>query len=201
MKVIVIGASGTIGSAIVKALEGHQIVSVGLSNGDIRADISDAASLKSMFESAGEFDAVVCAAGDAKFKPFSELLEEDYLFSLSHKLMGQVNVVRIGSQFAKPGASFTLTSGVLASEPSPGSAAVSIVNSGVEAFGRAAALELKDKQIRVNTVSPPWISETLKAMGMDPSGGLPAATVARAYMDSIENASLNGQVIDARAYR
>jgi len=200
MKVIVIGGTGTIGSAVVNALQDHQVVSVGLSNGDFQVDISDVNSLKSMYQSVGDFDAVVCAAGDARFKPLDELSDEDFLFSLSQKLMGQVHVVRVGSQFAKPGVSFTLTSGVLASEPAPGGAAVSIVNAGIEAFGRAAALELKDKQIRVNTVSPPWISETLKAMGKDPSKGLPASTVAKAFADAVNNPSVNGQVIDARSY-
>jgi NAD(P)-dependent dehydrogenase (short-subunit alcohol dehydrogenase family) len=201
MKVIVIGGTGTIGSAVVNALRDHEVVTVGLSNGDFQADISDVDSLKSMYQAVGDFDAVVCAAGDARFKPLDELSDEDFLFSLEHKLMGQVHVVRVGSQFAKPGVSFTLTSGVLASEPAPGGVAVSIVNAGIEAFGRAAALELKDKQIRVNTVSPPWINETLQAMGMDTAGGLPAVTVAKAYVDAIDNKSINGQVIDARAYK
>ncbi len=200
MKVIVIGASGTIGSAVVTALQGYEVVRVGRSSGDLNADIANPASLQSLFKAVGSFHAVVCAAGDAKFKPLDALSEEDFHFSFNHKLMGQVHVVRIGSQFASPGVSFTLTSGVLAGEPVPGSAAISIVNAGIEAFGRAAALELKDRQIRVNTVSPPWVSETLQAMGQDTSRGLPAATVAKAYLEVVENVSLDGQVVDARSY-
>lgn len=45
----------------------------------------------------------------------------------------------------------------------PGSAAVSLVNSALEGFGRAAALEAP-RGIRVNVVSPPWVTETLQAM-------------------------------------
>jgi NAD(P)-dependent dehydrogenase (short-subunit alcohol dehydrogenase family) len=40
-----------------------------------------------------------------------------------------------------------------------GSAAVSLVNAGLEGFTRAAALELP-RGLRANVVSPPWISET-----------------------------------------
>jgi NAD(P)-dependent dehydrogenase (short-subunit alcohol dehydrogenase family) len=78
----------------------------------------------------------------------------------------------------------------------PGSAAISLVNAGVEGFARAAALEAP-RDIRVNVVSPPWVAETLEAMGEDPEGGLPAATVARAYRESLEG-NMNGTTIDAR---
>jgi NAD(P)-dependent dehydrogenase (short-subunit alcohol dehydrogenase family) len=127
----------------------------------------------------------VCAAGQAAFKPLADLTLEDFNFSLRSKLMGQVNLVRVGINWTRDGGSFTLTSGILAQQPSPGSAAVSLVNAGVEAFARAAALELP-RGHRVNVVSPPWVSETLSAMGRDPTGGLPAADVARSYVESVE---------------
>ncbi|MGO4305556.1 hypothetical protein [Cupriavidus sp. RAF12] len=59
--------------------------------------------------------------------------------------MGQVNLVRYGVPYITQGGSITLTSGALAQHPVPGGAAVSTVNAGIEAFGRAAALELKGK--------------------------------------------------------
>ncbi|MGA9993493.1 MAG: SDR family oxidoreductase, partial [Thiobacillaceae bacterium] len=80
--------------------------------------------------------------------------------------------------------SFTLTSGILARTPMPGSAAISLINAGVEGFVRAAALEAP-RGIRVNVVSPPWVSETLQALKMDPAQGLPAAVVARSYVRSV----------------
>jgi NAD(P)-dependent dehydrogenase (short-subunit alcohol dehydrogenase family) len=112
--------------------------------------------------------------------------------------MGQVNLVRIGSRYGNDSGSFTLTSGVLARESMPGSAAISLVNSGLEGFVRAAALE-RPRNVRVNVVSPPWVSETLSAMGMDPSGGMPAAQVAKAYVQSVEGEG-TGEVIDARTF-
>ena len=59
----------------------------------------------------------------------------------------------------------------------PGSAIITTVNSAVEAFVRAAAVE-PAITIRVNAVSPGWVAETLEAMGRDPAGGIPAADVA-----------------------
>jgi NAD(P)-dependent dehydrogenase (short-subunit alcohol dehydrogenase family) len=79
----------------------------------------------------------------------------------------------------------------------PGAAAISMVNAGLEGFGRAAALELGNEKIRVNVVSPPWVTETLIAYKMDPANGLPAAEVAKAYVKSVEGAA-TGLIIDAR---
>ncbi|HET6676239.1 MAG TPA: SDR family oxidoreductase [Nitrospiraceae bacterium] len=115
---------------------------------------------------------------------------------LANKLMGQVNLVRIGRHSLKDGGSFTLTSGVLGHEPMRGSASISMVNAGVEGFVRAAALELP-RGIRINAVSPPWVTETLKTLGMDLSIGLPAEQVARLYAPSVEGTG-TGQIFDPR---
>jgi NAD(P)-dependent dehydrogenase (short-subunit alcohol dehydrogenase family) len=198
MKIVVIGATGTIGKAVAAALRGkHEIVAVSRSAGDHRANITDKASLEKLFATIGEVDAVVCAAGGAVFKPFAALTDADFEKCLHDKLMGQVNVVRVGSSYVRPGGSITFTSGVLAQEPMAGAAAISLVNAGLEGFGRAAALELANKQIRVNVVSPPWVTETLIAFKMDPAQGLPAAEVAKAYVRSVEG-DATGQTIDAR---
>lgn len=199
MRVVIIGATGTIGKAVVSALKGrHELVQVSRSEGDHQVDISDKASIESLFESIGPFDALVSAAGQAKFGPLDGLSDADFQFSLNNKLMGQVNLVRVGLRHVRDNGSFTLTSGVLADEPIPGSAAISLVNAGIEGFARAASLEAPEG-VRINVVSPPWVSETLRAMGRDGDAGLPAATVARAYVESIQG-SRNGEVIDAREF-
>jgi NAD(P)-dependent dehydrogenase (short-subunit alcohol dehydrogenase family) len=201
MQIILVGAAGTIGSAIHDALTpDHDVIRVGRSSGDVHADLSDPDSLHALYDEVDEFDAVVCAAGNAAFNPLDELSGDDFELSLSSKLMGQVDLVRFGlpnvSTDANP--SFTLVSGILSTNPMPGSAAISMVNSGVEGFARAAALEAPEG-VRVNVVSPPWVSETLEEMGQDPSDGLPAATVAEAFVDSVEG-DMTGEVIDARDY-
>ncbi|MGA7979818.1 MAG: short chain dehydrogenase [Chromatiaceae bacterium] len=199
MRIILIGATGTIGRAIAQSLsEAHEVVRVSRTSGDLHADIADSGSVRALFTSAAPFDAVVCAAGQAAFRPLADLSDEEFGLGLSSKLMGQVNLVRLGLPHITDGGSFTLTSGILSQHPMPGSASISLVNAGLEGFVRAAALELP-RGIRVNVVSPPWVSETLEAMGRDPSAGLPASVVARAYRASVEG-EMNGEVLAARDY-
>lgn len=185
MKIIVIGASGTIGREVVNALSNHEVIAVSRKGGEVNADIRDVASLRAMFAKVGKVDAIVSAAGGGAWKPLAELTDDDFAMSLGYKLMGQVNVIRYGFEALNDGGSITVTSGILSKSPMVGSAAISLVNCGLEGFVRAAALEAP-RGIRVNVVSPPWVSETLVAMGQDPSGGLPAAIVARAYVTSVE---------------
>jgi NAD(P)-dependent dehydrogenase (short-subunit alcohol dehydrogenase family) len=199
MKIIVIGATGTIGKAVVEALKAqHDVIPVSRSSGEHRVDITSKASLERAFAAIGEVDAIVCAAGSAVFKPLDQLSDDDFRTCLDDKLMGQVNVVRTGLRYLRPGGSVTITSGVLAQEPTVGGAAISMVNGGLEGFVRGAAFELKGK-VRVNAVSPPWVTETLRAYKMDESMGIPAARVAKAYVHSVEG-SETGAVIDARTF-
>jgi NAD(P)-dependent dehydrogenase (short-subunit alcohol dehydrogenase family) len=197
MRIILIGATGTIGGAIAQALSNaHEVVRVTRTSGDLHADIADPASIRALFASAAPFDAVICAAGQAAFGSLADLTDEEFALGLSSKLMGQVNLVRLGLPHIADRGSFTLTSGILSQHPTPGSASISLVNAGVEAFARAAALELP-REIRINVVSPPWVQETLQAMGRDPAAGLPASAVARAYVASLEG-EMTGEVLNPR---
>jgi NAD(P)-dependent dehydrogenase (short-subunit alcohol dehydrogenase family) len=197
MRILIVGATGTIGRPLVAAVQGrHELVLASRQQAHEKVDLSDPASIRALYKRVGKLDAVVSAAGEAKFSPLAKLTDDDFAFSLKSKLMGQVNLVRYGIDSVNDGGSFTLTSGVLASQPMIGSGAVSLVNSGVEGFTRVAALEAP-RGIRVNIISPPWITETLIAFKMDPTGGMPAADVARAYVDSIEGKQ-SGHVISPK---
>ena len=194
MRILLIGGTGTIGSAVSALLSGtHDVTCGSRSAEDLKVDISFPQSIHEMFKQAGRFDALVCAAGQARFASLAELTDEDFSFSLVNKLMGQVNLARIGAEFIADGGSITLTSGILAQQPMAGSAAISLVNAGLEGFVRAAALELP-RGIRINVVSPPWVRETLSRMGRDPAPGMPAMQVAQAYRDSVEG-QRSGEVI------
>jgi NAD(P)-dependent dehydrogenase (short-subunit alcohol dehydrogenase family) len=199
MRIIVVGATGTIGKSVAKLLVAeHKIVKVSSRSGDFRADITNRDSIEQLFKQVGPFDALVCAAGIARFAPLEELSDDDFQLGLASKLMGQVNLVRIGLNYIADNGSFTLTSGVLSQQPMPGSSSISMINAGIEGFVRAAALEMP-RGIRINVVSPPWVKETLEALGMDTSIGMPAERVAQAYRSSLAGAR-TGIVINARDF-
>ncbi len=199
MRIVIIGSTGTIGRAVVDALSGnHDIVRVGNRGGDFQVDISSPESIKTLYDTVGNFDALVSAAGMAKFGALAELTDEDYSLGLNHKLMGQINLVRLGMEYINDNGSFTLTSGLLAREPMPGSAAISTVNAGLNGFTRAAALEMP-RGVRINVVSPIWVKETMEKLGMDTAGGMSAEDTARAYVESVES-SRNGEVLDVRDF-
>ena len=199
MRVIVVGATGTIGKAVVKLLsQEHEVVRVASKSGDYRVDMTNKESIEKLFQEVGPFDALISAAGVARFGPLNELSDEDFELGFHGKLMGQVNLVRIGMKYINENGSFTLTSGILSNQPMPGSASISMVNAGLEGFVRAAALEMP-RGLRINVVSPPWVKETLVALGMDSSGGMPAEKVAQAYRASISG-TRSGTVINARDF-
>ena len=181
-KVLVIGSTGLLGSAIVAALRStHEVVGASRSSQSHVVDISDPASIKALFNKVGKVDAVICTAGQVKFKALEASLDEDWSHGLTNKLMGQINVVRFGAGFVNQGGSMVLTSGVLSQYPMPGSSMVTTVNAGVEGFVKAAALEFKGR-IGIHAISPGWVTETLAFMKMDTSMGTPAEEVAQAYL-------------------
>ena len=194
MSILVVGGTGTIGSAVVEALGDRDVVVAGHTSGDVQVDLADPASIDALYRSVGTVDAVLSCAGEAAFGALTELSDEDFELSLSNKLMGQVNLVRRGLDAVADDGVFTLTSGVLSQDPVDGSAAISLVNAGLEGFVRAAALEAP-RDLRVNVVSPPWVEETLEEMGADFSPSLPAATVAEAYLDSLEGTQTGATIV------
>ena len=197
MRIVLVGASGTIGQAVAKELaERHEIVKVGSKSGDVQVDVTDAASIRAGLKQIGPFDALVSAVGKVKFAPLADMAEADYAIGLKDKLMGQVNLVLVGREFIADGGSFTLTSGVLTYDPIRFGSSASMVNGAIEAFVRAAAIELP-RGLRINAVSPGVLVESLPGYGPFFRGheAVPGARVALAYAKSVEGAR-TGQVFE-----
>ncbi|SDY82724.1 short chain dehydrogenase [Pseudomonas sp. NFIX28] len=188
MKILLIGAHGTLGSAVDKELsQRHEIVRIGRTSGEFQVDISDSASIRALFEKTGRFDALVCAAGNVTFAALGEMNEQHFALGLQDKLMGQVNLLLIGREFANDGASFTFTSGILNRDPIRSGASAALVNGAIDGFVRAAAIELP-RGLRVNSVSPTVLEEAMDSYapyfrGYKP---VPGADVALAYAKSVE---------------
>lgn len=191
MKIIVVGASGTIGKAVADALSGKHEVLRASRNGPLKVNIDDPASIAAMYKSAGKVDAVVCCAGDGKFGPLGKLSDADFTSSINSKLMGQVNLVRQGVELMNDHGVFVVTAGIFAKSPPPGVTALAMVNGAVQSFAIGAALDLP-RGIRINCISPPFIKETAERMGM--TAPLSAAENAKTYVQVVEG-KMTGQVI------
>ena len=90
MKIIIIGATGTIGAEVAKALSARMHEVVGASrNGEVKVSLEDAASIKAMFDKIRGIDAVACCAGNAAFRPFADLTDADYELRLGASSWGK----------------------------------------------------------------------------------------------------------------
>ena len=196
MKLLIIGGNGTIGRKVSAHFsKKHEITIAGRHSGDVTVDIADSSSIKVMFDTIAKTDAILCIAGEAKWAPFDSLTEEDFYIGLRSKLMGQVNLVRIGQDFLNPGGSFTLTTGILADYPVVMTTSAAMVNGAIHSFVRAAALELKNEH-RINVVSSGLVEDAVEKYeayfpGHNP---IPMQKVINGYVKSVEGKG-TGEII------
>lgn len=195
MKIIVIGATGTIGQAVVNELSArHDVIRAGYNNGDIQVDITCLDSIKAMYEKVKNIDAIVMTTGKTVFKPLLDFEQTDYRVGLDNKLLGQISVVQIGLKYLNDQGSFTLTSGILNRDPIRTGVSAAMVNGAIDGFVTASALEMP-RGLRINAVSPTVIAEAMAAYGEYFRGyqPVPAAAAALAYSKSVEGLQ-TGQV-------
>lgn len=196
-KILVIGATGTIGEAICHELSRDcHIIKVGNTSGDYTVDIASTDSIIALYKKFNDVDAIICAAArDVIFSPLIEMTKEKYVTSMQSKQLGQIDLVLQGLKILPDHVSFTLTTGLLNWDPIVTGTAAAMVNGAVEGFTRAAAIDMPAKQ-RINVVSPGLLLESVEKYrdffpGFPP---VPAATVALAYRKSVMG-NQTGQVI------
>jgi len=196
MKILLVGGNGTIGKKVAAHLnEKHEVVIAGRKNADVHVDIKDKESILRMFEQVPLIDAVVCTAGEAKWDNFNDLTEEDFYIGIRSKMMGQVNLVRIGKDFINSGGSFTLTTGILGEDPVARTTSAALVNGALHSFVKAVSLEI-DNDIRVNAVAPGLVEDAYeKYKNFFPGfNAVPMNKVINGYVRSVEG-RIHGQVI------
>lgn len=191
-KILIIGAHRTAGHAITEHLasRGHDIITVGRTSGDIRADVSDLKQLESMWQQAGTVDAVVYAAGDVRYAEFRDLSSSDFESAWQQKALAQINLVRTRLEHISPKGSFTLISGIPSRDPVVSGVAAATLNGAVDAFVKAAAIEIAP--IRINAVSPSVFTESMDTFG--DFFPVDLSEVARSFQKAVEGAS-TGQTI------
>lgn len=201
MKVIVIGANGTIGSAVTALLKGkgYEVIEAYRKSEQYPCDITDAASIRALYDLVEDIQHVVCCAGGVHFGPVQDMEKKHLDIGFQSKIGGQVQVVLEGIRHknVSKSASFTLTSGMLDEDPIPLSAAASLANGALAGFARGASVGMPDKQ-RVNVVSPTLITESVPKYEAYFPGTIPvdASVAAMSYLKSLAGGE-NGRVYKA----
>ncbi len=196
MRILIIGGKGTIGRKVSQYFQrNHEVIIAGRNSGDVNIDIADSNSIQAGLETAGQLDAVICIAGEAKWASFNDLSEADYYLGIRSKLMGQINLVRLAKDHLNPGGSITLTTGILADDPVPMTTSAAMVNGAIHSFVQAAVLELENG-IRLNVVSSGLVEDAVEKYreyfpGHNP---VPMTKVVNGYIRSVEGKG-TGQVI------
>lgn len=196
MKILIIGGHGTIGKHVVSRLnEKHEVLIAGRNSGDFLVDIKKADSIRALLDSIPSLDSIICIAGEAKWDDFKDLSEEDYYIGIRSKLMGQVNLVRIGQDYLKSKGSITLSTGILADDPVVKTTSAAMVNGALHSFVKAVALEIEN-ELRINVVSLGVVEDAYEKYkdffpGHNP---IPMSKVVNAYLRSVEGRG-NGEII------
>jgi NAD(P)-dependent dehydrogenase (short-subunit alcohol dehydrogenase family) len=160
MKIVIVGATGTMGKHLTGAFEKeHEVIKAATEGGDIQVDITSTESIENLFKQVGAFDALISTAGSTYVGPWKKMTDKEFRQGVEGKMMGQINLVLIGQHYINPKGSFTLITGALSHDPQKNFANASAANGAVEAFVKAAAIEL-DNGIRINAVSPTVIENS-----------------------------------------
>jgi len=196
MKILIIGGNGTIGRKVSSHLnEKHEVLIAGRTSGDYLVDLTDINSIRSTLASIPSLDSIICIAGEAKWDDFKDLSEEDFYIGIRSKLMGQVNLVRVGQDYLKSKGSITLSTGILADDPVVKTTSAAMVNGGIHSFVKAVALEIEN-ELRVNVVSLGVVEDAYEKYKDFFPGHNPVAMdkVVNAYVRSVEGRG-NGEII------
>ncbi len=202
MKILHIGATGTIGKKVKSYFSNkHTVITAGRNNADMYVDVENKTSIEEMYQSLNGIDAVISTFGSAWFGPLQEMNEELIAQGLSHKLMGQVNLVLLGQKYINDFGSFTLTTGIAANDPVKGAASLAITNGALNSFVLAASREL-ERGIRINAISPDLVEDSPEHINSFP-GHIPVSMekVVNAYGKSVlGNASGNVHMVRETYY-
>ena len=191
MKVILVGASGKIGHGVDRAVSvNHEVVRVGLADGDVRCDYTDPESVRSMFATIGPYHALVSAVGDdSRFLPFEELADDDFRYGFERKFLSQIRLMTLGQPTIRDGGSFTLTSGFLSHYSNRRGIATGPFNAALETYVEHTA-RFWPRGIRINVVSP----GPVVGPGGEGRGAVTSEQCGEVYLRTIEGTT-SGRVL------
>ncbi|NJM57963.1 MAG: SDR family oxidoreductase [Synechococcales cyanobacterium RU_4_20] len=167
-RLLIIGGSSGIGLATAQqaTAAGAQTIVAGRSesklrdavasiSGDVTAypvDLTDDASVKSLFEKVGALDYLVLTGPAPTFGHFLKLDTEQVHQEFEGKFWGQYRAVKYAAPRLEKTGAIVLMSGAYSARPVPGATSLAAVQAGIEGLARGLAIDLAP--IRVNVISP-----------------------------------------------
>jgi NAD(P)-dependent dehydrogenase (short-subunit alcohol dehydrogenase family) len=215
MRIIITGASGTLGRAVVAAFadRGDRIVAIVRAlrqdNGETArqvacADLTDPDATKTAIDKAagllGGIDALVCIAGGFDWIPVAQSRPEDWRRLFADNVETTLNAIQAALPVIAEGGSITCVGAASAQPAGAGMAPYAAAKSGVARLVEALAAELKDRRIRVNAVLPAIIDTPPNRAAMpdaDPAGWTSPAAIADAivFLSGPGARAINGGLI------
>lgn len=146
------------------------VAAIGANVCGVQADVSNVEDLQRLYRTIGEkhgrVDVVFANAGFVVMGALGELTEAQYVQQFDANVKGVLFTVQLALPLMGPGGTIVLNSSIGASRAFASSSLYSASKAAVRSFARSWTLDLKDRGIRVNAISPgPTVTNVLKASG------------------------------------
>jgi NAD(P)-dependent dehydrogenase (short-subunit alcohol dehydrogenase family) len=143
----------------------------------VQGDVSELADIDKLYtavkEQKGKLDIVFANAGLGEFAPLGHITEKSFDKQFNVNVKGLVFTVQKALPLLSLGASIVLNASTASIKGNPAMSVYSATKAAIRSFARTWAVDLKDRKIRVNAISP----------GVIPTPGYTAAGLTQEQVD------------------
>ena len=131
---------------------------IGRSVTGVPSDVSNLADIDKLYttvkEQKGRVDIIFANAGIGEFAPLGQITEDHFDKQFNVNVKGLLFTVQKALPLMQSGGSIVLNASIVSSTGSPALSVYSATKAAVRSFARTWSVDLKDRKIRVNAISP-----------------------------------------------